>query len=78
MTDTFAKVRKFKKGRDFKFDMMSTNESEVKTRRQHLQSTNHYTQIVKQLIGGVLHYLLYKSKKSMYQRFYPISRRLGL
>ena len=77
MTDTVAKVRKFRGDREYKFDMMSTLEFEVEIRRRHLQRTNHYTQIIKQVIGGVLHYLLYKSEKPTRLRFYPLTRRVG-
>ena len=69
---TVPQSRKFKKGRDYELDMKTPDEDEVKTRRKYLQQTNHYTQVVKQVIDGILHYLLYKSEKPTRLRFYPL------
>lgn len=64
--------------RDYKLDLASPLEFEVKIRKRNLQRSNHYTKIVKEVIDGVLHFLLYKSKKPTRLRFYPLTRRVGI
>ncbi len=64
--------------RDYTLDLQTTVEFEVDVRRRNLMRSNHYTKVVKEIIDGVLHYLLYKSKKPTRARFYPIAGRVSV
>ena len=66
------------RGRDYSLDMQSTLEFEVEIRRRNLKRSNHYTRVIKKVIDGVVHYLLYKSEKSEFYRYYPLAGRIGI
>lgn len=62
--------------RDYTLDLSSPLEFEVKVRKRNLKRSNHYTKVEKKVVDGILHYLLYKSKKPTRTRFFPIAGRV--